>query len=45
MFLLKMTINHFDDIYFSKRDVITIIKIDFLNYIKAIIFKNFDIMI
>ena len=45
MFFLKTIINYFDDIYLFKCDIIIVIEIGFLNYIKMMIFKNFDIII
>ena len=38
-------INELNNILFLRYDIIAIIKIDFLNYIKTMIFKNLDIMI
>ena len=45
MFLLKITINYFDNIYLFKCDMITIIKIDFLNDVKTKTFKYFDMLL
>ena len=45
MFFLRSIINKFDDVLLFENDIITIIKIRFLNDVKTKIFENFNMLI